>query len=140
MMTTQPQRCFRHSLRDLCVHPCSTIGYNNNNNNNNNYYYYYYYGSTALCWALATFQFLDTIHSRYDSLDGDQPVARPLTYTQSNTNRINEHTRHICLEWDSNPRSQCSSERRQFMFRPHGHCDRLHNRLHNFYFFLNLEW
>jgi hypothetical protein len=39
---------------------------------------------------------------------GDQPVARPLP-----TNRINAH-RHRCLEWDSNPRSQRSSERRQY--------------------------
>jgi hypothetical protein len=27
-------------------------------------------------WPL--FHFLDPIHSRYDSLDGDQPVARPV--------------------------------------------------------------
>jgi hypothetical protein len=26
--------------------------------------HYYYYGSTALCWALTAFQFLDPIHSR----------------------------------------------------------------------------
>jgi hypothetical protein len=40
---------------------------------------------------------------------GDQPVARPLA-----THRINAH-RHPCLEWNSNPWSQCSSERRQFI-------------------------
>jgi hypothetical protein len=46
---------------------------------------------------------------------GDQPAARPLpTHTTTQTNRINAH-RHSCLEWDSNPRSSCSSERRQFM-------------------------
>jgi hypothetical protein len=28
------------------------------------FYYYYYYSSTALCWALAVFQFLDPTHSR----------------------------------------------------------------------------
>jgi hypothetical protein len=28
--------------------------------------------------------------------------------------RINAD-KHLCLEWDSNPRSQCSSEPRQFM-------------------------
>jgi hypothetical protein len=39
------------------------------------------------------------------SWTSDQPVARSL----SNTHR------HSCLEWDSNPRSQRSSERRQFM-------------------------
>jgi hypothetical protein len=41
---------------------------------------------------------------------GDQPVARPLPI-QDNTN-IDIHP---CLKWDSNPRSQCSSEIRQFM-------------------------
>jgi hypothetical protein len=39
---------------------------------------------------------------------GDQPVARPLP-----AHRINAH-RHPCLEWDSNPRPQRSSERREF--------------------------
>jgi hypothetical protein len=41
---------------------------------------------------------------------GDQPVAMPLL-----THRINAQ-KHPCLEWDSNPRSQYSSGRRQFMF------------------------
>jgi hypothetical protein len=45
-------------------------------------------------------------------LIGDQPDARPLP-TQDNTNRTNAE-KHSCLEWDSNPRFQCSSERRQF--------------------------
>jgi hypothetical protein len=36
-------------------------------------------------WPL--FQFLDPIHSRQDSLDGDQPVARPLR-----TQRTTQHT------------------------------------------------
>jgi hypothetical protein len=76
---------------------------------------------------------------------GDQPVARPLP-THDLTNRINAD-KHPCLEWDSNPRFQCSNERRQFMrfevftaatmknavfrdvapcscLRPRGHCDR----------------
>jgi hypothetical protein len=43
-------------------------------------------------------------------LTGDQPVARPLPTHRT----INEH-KHPCLEWDSNPRSQCSRGRRQFM-------------------------
>jgi hypothetical protein len=33
---------------------------------------------------------------------------------QESTNRINGH-KHPCLKWDLNPRSQCLSERRQFM-------------------------
>jgi hypothetical protein len=43
------------------------------------------------------------------SWTGDQSVTRPLP-----THRINAH-RHPCLEWDSNPRSQLSSERRRFI-------------------------
>jgi hypothetical protein len=39
----------------------------------------------------------------------DQSIAKSLP-----THRI-KADRYICLEWDSNPRSQCSSERRQFM-------------------------
>jgi hypothetical protein len=39
---------------------------------------------------------------------GDQPVARPLP-THMATNRINAH-RHPCVEWDSNSRSQRSSD------------------------------
>jgi hypothetical protein len=45
----------------------------------------------------------------------DQPVARPLP-TQRATQTQNKRThRHPCLEWDSNPQSQRSSERRRFM-------------------------
>jgi hypothetical protein len=42
---------------------------------------------------------------------GDQPVARP---PPTHKHRINAY-KHPCLEWDSNPRSQNSRERRQFM-------------------------
>jgi hypothetical protein len=46
---------------------------------------------------------------------GDQSVAMPLpAHTEQQKHRINSH-RHPCLKWDSNPRSQCSSVRRQFM-------------------------
>jgi hypothetical protein len=46
---------------------------------------------------------------------GDQPAARPLL-KQRTTQTQNKPTqyRHPCLEWDSKPRSQRSSERRQF--------------------------
>jgi hypothetical protein len=37
-------------------------------------------------------------------------------YLHTGQHKQNKRTqRHPCLEWDSNPRSQCSSERRQFM-------------------------
>jgi hypothetical protein len=40
----------------------------------------------------------------------DQPVARPLpTHGTTQTQTKRPH-RHPCLEWDSNPRSQYSSE------------------------------
>jgi hypothetical protein len=53
---------------------------------------------------------------------GDQPVAKPLS-THRTSHRINGHS-HPRLEWDSNPRSQHSSERRQSILRPRDHCDR----------------
>jgi hypothetical protein len=71
---------------------------------------YYYYGSTALCWAAAAFSvFLILYTDGMTPLTGYHPVARPLP-----THRINAHI-HPCLEWDSNPRPQRSSERRQLM-------------------------
>jgi hypothetical protein len=46
---------------------------------------------------------------------GDQPVARPLpAHTGEYKDRTNAH-RQPCLEWDSNTRSQHSSERICFM-------------------------
>jgi hypothetical protein len=48
----------------------------------------------------------------------DQPVARPLP-TRRTTQTQNKRThRHPCLEWDSSPRSQRSSRRRQFIDGP----------------------
>jgi hypothetical protein len=44
---------------------------------------------------------------------GDQPDARPLP-TQDNTTQKNAD-KHPYPEWDSNPRSQCSSGRRQYV-------------------------
>jgi hypothetical protein len=47
---------------------------------------------------------------------GDQPVARPLpTHRTTQTHNKRTQYRPPCLEWDSNPRSQCPSGRRQFM-------------------------
>jgi hypothetical protein len=43
----------------------------------------YYYGSTALCWALAAFQFLDPIHNRQDSLGGGSATRKASTYIQN---------------------------------------------------------
>jgi hypothetical protein len=59
---------------------------------------------------------------------GDQTVAGLLpTHKTTQTQNKRTQYRHQCLEWDSNPRSQRSSERKQFMpFRPCGHCHRHH--------------
>jgi hypothetical protein len=62
-------------------------------------------------WPL--FQFRDPIHSRQDSLDGGSARCKAVTYAE-HKQRINAQ-RHPGLEWDSNPRSQCSSEGRQCM-------------------------
>jgi hypothetical protein len=44
---------------------------------------------------------------------GVQPVTKPLLTQDNRKHRINAH-RHPCLELNSNPRSQCSSDQRQF--------------------------
>jgi hypothetical protein len=46
---------------------------------------------------------------------GDQHIARPLSaYTGQQKHRIYAH-RYQCLEWNSNPRSECLSGRRQLI-------------------------
>jgi hypothetical protein len=46
----------------------------------------------------------------------DQPVARPLpTHRTTHTQNKRTQYRHPCLDWNSNPWLQRSSERRQFM-------------------------
>jgi hypothetical protein len=62
-------------------------------------------------WPLL--QFSNRIRSPYNSLDCVSALRKTGNYTtpQKQTKR----TQTNCLEWDSNPRSQCSSVRRQFM-------------------------
>jgi hypothetical protein len=62
-------------------------------------------------WPL--FQFLDPIHGR-TPWTGDQPVASHLLAHRTTQNKRTKY-RRSCLEWDSNPRSQRSSERTHFM-------------------------
>jgi hypothetical protein len=73
-------------------------------------------GSTAICSALTSSSVLLFLYTAGRTpWTGDQPVAKPLP-TQRITQTQNKRThRHPCLEWNSNPRSQRSSERRQFM-------------------------
>jgi hypothetical protein len=87
----------------------------------------YYYGSTALCWAFAAFffQFLDPIHSQYDSLDGESAHRKAANYTRNNTNRINAHNTDIHALNSiriHDPSVRASEE--SSCIRPRGHSDR----------------
>jgi hypothetical protein len=80
------------------------------------YYYYYYYCSTALCWALAAFSVSWSYTQAVGLLRrGISPSQGLYLHTEQHKHRINTQYRHPCLKWDSNPRSQLSSERTQFM-------------------------
>jgi hypothetical protein len=72
-------------------------------------------------WPLLQFRnlFYTDVRTPWTS---DQSAARPLP-THRTTQTQNKRThRHPCLEWNSNLRSQSSSEQREFM---RGHCVRL---------------
>jgi hypothetical protein len=64
------------------------------------------------------FQFLNLYTVGRTPWTWNQPFVRPLP-----THKIKAH-RHPCLEWDLNPRSQCSNGEGGSCFRPRGHCDR----------------
>jgi hypothetical protein len=82
------------------------------------------YGSTALCWALAAFSVSWSYTQSVGLLEGGISLSQGrYLHTEQRKHRMNEH-RHPCLERDSNPRSQRSSERSQFMPTPRGHRDR----------------
>jgi hypothetical protein len=67
-------------------------------------------------WALASdFQFHDHFTDCRTALTGDQLVARLIPTHRTTQTQSNRTHRHPCLEWDLNPRSQHSSEPRQFM-------------------------
>jgi hypothetical protein len=63
--------------------------------------------------CFASFQFLNP-KSQYDSLDGGSASRKAAAYTGQHKHTMNAD-RHPCIEWDSNPQSQCSSEWRQFI-------------------------
>jgi hypothetical protein len=50
---------------------------------------------------------------------GDRTITRPLP-AQDNTEKARE-----CPYWNSNTRFQCSSDRRQYVLRSRGNCDRI---------------
>jgi hypothetical protein len=73
--------------------------------------------STALqpfvgTWPLLQFRNLFYTDGR-TPWTSDQPVARPLPTHRKTPTRNKRTHRHPCLEWDSNPRSQLSSEQIQ---------------------------
>jgi hypothetical protein len=75
----------------------------------------FYYGSTALYWALAAFSVILS-YTRSVELPGRGISLSQDRYLHAGQQKhnLNAH-KHPCLEWDSNQRSQRSSERRQFM-------------------------
>jgi hypothetical protein len=76
--------------------------------------YLFIYRSTALVGLGSFFSFL--IYTQLVGLlgPGINPSQGRYLHIEQHKHRINAH-RHTCLEWDSNPRSQYSSERRRFM-------------------------
>jgi hypothetical protein len=54
------------------------------------------------------------LDSRQDSLGGGLALRKNTTYTGQHKHKISTY-RHPCIEWDSNPWSQCSIGRRLFM-------------------------
>jgi hypothetical protein len=79
-------------------------------------------------WPLFHFLILYTIGRT--PWTGYQPLAKALS-THRTTQTQNKYTqyRHPCFEWNSNPRSQRSSERRRSCLRPRSHCDRQNHLL-----------
>jgi hypothetical protein len=69
------------------------------------------YGSTALVDLDRFFSFLICTHSVGLLGRGISPSQGRYLHTEQHKHRINSH-RYPCLEWDSNPRSQCLRERR----------------------------
>jgi hypothetical protein len=74
-------------------------------------------------WSL--FQFLDPIHSRYDSLDGGSARCKAATYTQNNKHTLKAHDTDIhafssIRTHDPSVRAREDSS----CLRPRGYCDR----------------
>jgi hypothetical protein len=88
--------------------------------------YLFVHASTALCWTLTAFKFLNPITVGRTPWTGMSPSQGRYLHTEQHRHRINAH-RHPCLEWDSNPPPQCSSGEGCSCPRPRGHCDRRYN-------------
>jgi hypothetical protein len=87
--------------------------------------YLYIYDSTALYWALAAFSISWSFTQSVGLLGrGICPSLGRYLHTEQHKHRINAY-KYPCLKWDSNPRSQCFSGRREFM-RPLGSAEYKH--------------
>jgi hypothetical protein len=74
----------------------------------------FYYGSTALMGLGSFFSFL--IYTQSVELLGWRISPSQGLYLHIEQHKHRQNTdRYSCLDWDSNPRSQCSSERRRYM-------------------------
>jgi hypothetical protein len=67
-------------------------------------------------WTLAALFFSFLMYTQSVRLlgRGISPSQGRYSHTEQHRHRINAH-RHPCLEWDSNPRPECPSDRRRFM-------------------------
>jgi hypothetical protein len=66
------------------------------------------------CGLWPLFEFLILYTFGRTPWTGDQPISRQLP-THRTTQSQNKRTQTFRIDWDSNPRSQCSSGRRRFM-------------------------
>jgi hypothetical protein len=73
--------------------------------------------------GLGCFLFLSLLHVRQVILDEGSARPRPPSIHRTPQPQ-NKRDTHPCLEWDSNPRFQCSSDEDISCPRPRGHCDR----------------
>jgi hypothetical protein len=106
----------------------------NNNNNNNNYHhhlwalqsmtnlalFFFSFGSTAPIQALAASMKLSVSLQLLDLGESVELLGRVISssqglYLYTNTEKPTYNTQHPCPQWNLNPRSRCSGERRQFM-------------------------
>jgi hypothetical protein len=79
------------------------------------YTYLPIYGSTALCWALASFSVSWSFTQSVGLLGrGIIPSQGRYLHTEQHKHRINAH-KHSSFKWDSNSRSKCLSGLRQSM-------------------------
>jgi hypothetical protein len=67
--------------------------------------------SYTFLWCRSFFVSCDHFTDSMTPWASDQLVARPLP--KHRTTQTHTHTKHPCLMWDSNPRSQLPSEQRQ---------------------------